>query len=220
MQPRSSSMGAATVEALLPLYDTGWWSLYDLYHLEATGPRNPCTAHYHDIHVKQLTVMHAITGRAAFRAFAGRWAAYQEGHGGASSRLRRQGGIHRATKAGLTVGTLSSHRLPPAARAEVPLAKSIWGPSRSSAACGGCAPAAFTQDRQTIGRELPSLRARMYRLFQHHHVFRCIITRRRQETEERLIQSKKQEQDHADWQWVVVGASDTLLKSLKQRESF
>ena len=55
--------GAATVEALLPLYDAGWWSLYDLYHLEiAKSPRNPCTAHYHDIHVKQLRVMHAITG--------------------------------------------------------------------------------------------------------------------------------------------------------------
>ena len=59
--------GAATVEALLPLYDTGWWSLYDLYHLEAASPRNPCTAHYHDIHIKQLTVMHAITGRDAVR---------------------------------------------------------------------------------------------------------------------------------------------------------
>ena len=38
--------GAATVEALLPRYDTGWWSLCDLYHLEAATPRNPCTAHY------------------------------------------------------------------------------------------------------------------------------------------------------------------------------
>ena len=82
-------MGAVTIEAFLPLYDTGWWSLYDLYHLEATGPPNPCTAHYHDIHVKQLTVMHAITGRAAFHAFAGRWAAYQEGPRG---RLRAYAG--------------------------------------------------------------------------------------------------------------------------------
>ncbi|MGH6919554.1 MAG: D-glucuronyl C5-epimerase family protein, partial [Geminicoccaceae bacterium] len=71
--------GAATVEALLPRYDTGWWSLYDLYHLEAATPRNPCTAHYHDIHIKQLRVMHAITGRQPFDAFARRWAAYQNG---------------------------------------------------------------------------------------------------------------------------------------------
>jgi heparosan-N-sulfate-glucuronate 5-epimerase len=71
--------GAATVEALLPRYDTGWWSLYDLYHLESATPRNPCTAHYHDIHISQLRVMHAITGRDAFDALAHRWAAYQEG---------------------------------------------------------------------------------------------------------------------------------------------
>jgi heparosan-N-sulfate-glucuronate 5-epimerase len=71
--------GAATVEALLPRYDTGWWSLYDLYHLEAATPRNPCTAHYHDIHIKQLRVMHAISGRAVFDAFARRWATYQDG---------------------------------------------------------------------------------------------------------------------------------------------
>jgi hypothetical protein len=70
--------GAATVETLLPRYDTGWWSLYDLYHLEVATPRNPCTAHYHDIHIKQLTIMHAITGRDTFGAFARRWAAYQD----------------------------------------------------------------------------------------------------------------------------------------------
>jgi heparosan-N-sulfate-glucuronate 5-epimerase len=81
--------GAATVEDLLPLYDTGWWSLYDLYHLEAAGPRNPCTAHYHDIHVKQLKIMHAITGREPFGAFARRWAAYENGMAG---RLRAYAG--------------------------------------------------------------------------------------------------------------------------------
>jgi heparosan-N-sulfate-glucuronate 5-epimerase len=81
--------GAATVEALLPRYDTGWWSLYDLYHLEVATPRNPCTAHYHDIHIKQLRVMHAITGRDAFDAFARRWAGYQEGVRG---RLRAYAG--------------------------------------------------------------------------------------------------------------------------------
>jgi hypothetical protein len=74
--------GVATVEALLPRYDTGWWSLYDLYHLEVGGPRNPCTAHYHDIHIKQLRVMHAITGGDAFEAFARRWAAYESGMAG------------------------------------------------------------------------------------------------------------------------------------------
>jgi heparosan-N-sulfate-glucuronate 5-epimerase len=74
--------GVISVEALLPLYDTGWWSLYDIYHLEAASPRNPCTAHYHDIHIKQLMVMHAITGRQSFDAFARRWAAYQDGSWG------------------------------------------------------------------------------------------------------------------------------------------
>jgi heparosan-N-sulfate-glucuronate 5-epimerase len=81
--------GVASVEALLPLYDTGWWSLYDIYHLEAPSPRNPATAHYHDIHIKQLKVMHAITGRGPFGAFARRWTAYQDGWGG---RLRAYAG--------------------------------------------------------------------------------------------------------------------------------
>jgi heparosan-N-sulfate-glucuronate 5-epimerase len=90
--PRAAAFferGAATVEALLPLYDTGWWSLYDLYHLEAASPRNPCTAHYHDIHIKQLMVMHAITGRDTFDDFARRWAAYENGVAG---RLRAYAG--------------------------------------------------------------------------------------------------------------------------------
>jgi hypothetical protein len=70
--------GASGVEALLPRYDLGWWSLYDLYHVQVGGPRNPCTAHYHDIHVKQLKILHAITGRVVFDAFAGRWSGYQK----------------------------------------------------------------------------------------------------------------------------------------------
>ena len=69
--------GAMSTEALLPLHDTGMWSLYDLYHLEVPGPRNPCTAHYHDMHIKQLRAMHAITGRAPFATFADRWTMYQ-----------------------------------------------------------------------------------------------------------------------------------------------
>lgn len=71
--------GVATVEHLLPLYDTGWWSLYDLYHLHVAIPRNPCSTHYHDIHVKQLVVLHAITGRKSFEEYARRWAAYEDG---------------------------------------------------------------------------------------------------------------------------------------------
>jgi len=69
--------GVASLEALLPLYDAGIWSLYDLYHLEIPGPRNACTAHYHDMHVKQLRALHAITGRTAFATFAERWSGYQ-----------------------------------------------------------------------------------------------------------------------------------------------
>ena len=94
--------GVATVEALLPRYDTGWWSLYDLYHLEVAGPRNPCTAHYHDIHVKQLRVMHAITGRDAFGAIRPPLGRLREWHGGAAARLCRQGGVRRTAQAGLS----------------------------------------------------------------------------------------------------------------------
>ena len=81
--------GVATVEGLLPRYDTGWWSLYDLYHLEVRTPRNPATAHYHDIHVKQLTALHAITSRQALADVARRWASYEKGWTG---RLRAYAG--------------------------------------------------------------------------------------------------------------------------------
>ena len=92
--------GVATVEALLPLYDTGWWSLYDLYHLEVATPRNPCSTHYHDIHVKQLRVMHAITGRKSFEEFARRWAAYEDGARGPCFAPMPEGGVHRPASAG------------------------------------------------------------------------------------------------------------------------
>ena len=69
--------GVASVEAMLPLYDTGWWSLYDLYHRERPAPLNPCTTHYHDMHIKQLMALHAITGRELFDVMARRWADYQ-----------------------------------------------------------------------------------------------------------------------------------------------
>ena len=70
--------GVATLEGLLHLYDVGWWSLYDLFHLETSTSANPCTAHYHDIHVRQLEIMYAITGRPTFETFARRWDAYHE----------------------------------------------------------------------------------------------------------------------------------------------
>lgn len=69
--------GAASLETLLPHHDTGFWSLYDLYHLEVPGLSNPATAHYHDMHVRQLEALAAITGRPVFSSFARRWAGYQ-----------------------------------------------------------------------------------------------------------------------------------------------
>ncbi|MGF1477779.1 MAG: D-glucuronyl C5-epimerase family protein [Geminicoccaceae bacterium] len=71
--------GVSGIETLLPLYDTGWWTLYDLYHLEQKTPRNPATSHYHDIHTKQMQVLYAITGRPPFAEYAGRWAEYEIG---------------------------------------------------------------------------------------------------------------------------------------------
>ena len=65
--------GLATLIAWLPRFDLGYWSLY---HLPATPP-NPATIKYHELHVDQLRVLHAVTGDQTFATYADRWAGYR-----------------------------------------------------------------------------------------------------------------------------------------------
>lgn len=70
----------ATLERHLPRYDTGWWSLY-----EQSGTVLPMIAShfYHRLHIVQLHITFAMTGREVFRRYAERW------EGFASRRLHR-----------------------------------------------------------------------------------------------------------------------------------
>ena len=63
----------AALAALVPSYDTGWWSRYSLYSPLAPDVAKPF---YHRIHVVQLQAMHRLTGATVFGEVAGRFAAY------------------------------------------------------------------------------------------------------------------------------------------------
>lgn len=56
----------ATLERDLPTYDLGYWSRYE------DGPRI-ASPFYHRLHVAQLRVMYALTGREVYRRYARRW---------------------------------------------------------------------------------------------------------------------------------------------------
>lgn len=73
--PRAHLMwdnGLATLRVWLPRYDLGHWSLYQL----PPQPRNPATVPYHELHVKQLEVMAAITSDDLFTEWHERWRGY------------------------------------------------------------------------------------------------------------------------------------------------
>jgi heparosan-N-sulfate-glucuronate 5-epimerase len=63
-----------TLERNLPLYDVGFWSLY-----EQSGTRLKMVASpfYHRLHIVQLGIMHRLTGLSVFREYAERWEKYE-----------------------------------------------------------------------------------------------------------------------------------------------
>jgi len=62
--------GISTLEKKLPLYDLGYWSLYNLLH------KYPAERHYHLLHVKQLKTLYRITHKRIFQEYANRWEEY------------------------------------------------------------------------------------------------------------------------------------------------
>jgi heparosan-N-sulfate-glucuronate 5-epimerase len=64
--------GLITLIKWLPQFDLGYWSLYHI----PQNPKNPATVKYHQLHVDQLTVMHAITGEPEFAKYRDRWQGY------------------------------------------------------------------------------------------------------------------------------------------------
>lgn len=72
--------GLRSLEALLPLFDSGSGSFYDLRHLSMNIAPNLARWDYHSTHVNQLLYLNTIVHNDIFKATADRWAAYMRGH--------------------------------------------------------------------------------------------------------------------------------------------
>lgn len=66
-----------TLEQVLPRYDLGFWSTYDL-HVAPGGNRNPATFDYHCLHISQLAYLGHIFRSEKLLSFSERWAAYRD----------------------------------------------------------------------------------------------------------------------------------------------
>jgi hypothetical protein len=68
--------GIAALKALLPYYDTGSWSTYNLKRLDAKVNGSRAKRTYHEIHIRQLRWYARITGDPFFAKYANRFQAY------------------------------------------------------------------------------------------------------------------------------------------------
>lgn len=59
-----------TIIKMLPRYDLGYWSRYDLTQRTASP-------FYHKLHISQLWVMYDLTGEAIFKTYAEKWEEYE-----------------------------------------------------------------------------------------------------------------------------------------------
>jgi len=71
--------GVESLKTLLPLYDTGSGSIYDLRHLSLGTAPNLARWDYHAVHIYLLKWMFNITGESLFNDVADRWAGYAHG---------------------------------------------------------------------------------------------------------------------------------------------
>lgn len=65
--------GAETLTKILPFYDIGTISTYDLSYLVMADRKPYVSARYHAIHIAQLHALHSITGIETFAEFEGKW---------------------------------------------------------------------------------------------------------------------------------------------------
>ena len=70
---RAYEEGIECLMRRLPLYDLGWWTLYSMFPHRYPDLAKPF---YQRLHVLQLDVLHALTGRPVFRDTADRWRSY------------------------------------------------------------------------------------------------------------------------------------------------
>ena len=71
--------GIKTLEKTLSEYDLGFWTKYDVADEVFNSERdiNSCTAHYHNIHIKQLEVLYNITKNEIIKEYFEKWKRYE-----------------------------------------------------------------------------------------------------------------------------------------------
>lgn len=72
--------GMKSLKRLLPLYDTGWGSLYDLRHFTTHVAPNRARWDYHTTHITQLLLLATIDTDPVISSTAQRWKDYMNGH--------------------------------------------------------------------------------------------------------------------------------------------
>lgn len=71
--------GMQSLKKLLPLFDTGSGSVYDLRHFTLSLSPNLARWDYHSTHVNQLFLLSTIDSDPMLLAVAERWASYMQG---------------------------------------------------------------------------------------------------------------------------------------------
>ncbi|KHJ44356.1 D-glucuronyl C5-epimerase [Trichuris suis] len=71
--------GLQSLNALLPLFDTGSGSLYDLRHVALQTAPNVARWDYHSVHIFQLLWLYAIEGDKLYSTTADRWIRFSRG---------------------------------------------------------------------------------------------------------------------------------------------
>ena len=68
------------LENTLGSYDLGFWTKYDIADEIFKGGRsiNSCTAHYHNIHIKQLEVLYEISKSEVIGKYLLKWKKYEQ----------------------------------------------------------------------------------------------------------------------------------------------
>ena len=72
--------GVQTLQKLLPLFDSGFGSLYDLRHLGLGSAPNRARWDYHSTHINQLLFLNTIENNLVFQTTAKRWISYMKGY--------------------------------------------------------------------------------------------------------------------------------------------